>query len=256
MAGHSQFKNIMHRKGAQDKKRAKIFTKIAKEITVAVQMGGADVQSNPRLRSAISDARDVNMPKDNIERAIKRATGSGEIENYEEIRYEGYAPEGVAVIVEALTDNRNRTASDVRSTFSKNGGNLGESGSVNFMFSKNGVITITTQVAESKNISFDDIFTNSINYNAVDVLQEEDAYLVLTEVENLQLTLNGLIKDFNLQENEIAGAISWLPKHFITIDNLDIANNIIKLINALEDLDDVQKVYANFNFTPQIMESL
>lgn len=256
MAGHSQFKNIMHRKGAQDKKRAKIFTKIAKEITVAVQMGGSDAQSNPRLRSAISDARDVNMPKDNIERAVKRATGNDKIENYEEIRYEGYAPEGVAVIVEALTDNRNRTASDVRSTFTKNAGNLGESGSVNFMFSKNGVITISMQVAQAKNIGFDDIFNNSINYNATDVLQEEDAYLVLTEVENLQLTLNGLIKDFNLQENEIAGAISWLPKHFITIDNLDTANNIIKLINALEDLDDVQKVYANFNFTPQIMESL
>ena len=171
MAGHSQFKNIMHRKGAQDKKRAKIFTKIAREITVAAKISD-DIDSNPRLRAAISAGRAQNMPKDNIERAIKKAVG-GEGEDYEEIRYEGYGPNGVAVIVEAMTDNRNRTASTVRSTFTKNGGNLGETGSVGFMFDRKGEITYPASVGDA-----DTVMMAAIEAGAEDVESSDDGHVI------------------------------------------------------------------------------
>jgi YebC/PmpR family DNA-binding regulatory protein len=257
MAGHSQFKNIMHRKGAQDAKRAKIFTKIAREITVAVKLSGSDVNSNPRLRSAILEAREVNMPKDNIDRAIKRALGNEDLSNYEEIRYEGYGNGGVAVIVEALTDNRNRTASEVRSIFTKAGGNLGESGSVSFMFNKCGVIKINKEKFLAKKLTFDVLFEEAINLNASDCIEEENEFLITTEIPDLQNITLEITKKFNLnEEGFVSSAITWLAKHFVAVDSLDTAQSLFKLVNNLEDLDDVQKVYANFDINEDIAKQL
>ena len=195
MAGHSQFKNIMHRKGAQDKKRAKIFTKIAREITVAAKISD-DIDSNPRLRAAISAGRAQNMPKDNIERAIKKATGAGEGDNYEEVRYEVYGTAGVAVIVEALTDNRNRTASEVRAAFTKSGGNLGETGSVGFMFNRLGEIVYPANVAGA-----DEIFEAALEAGAANVESDDDSHIVDTELEDLNTVREALTEKFGDPES-------------------------------------------------------
>ncbi|MDR2007669.1 MAG: YebC/PmpR family DNA-binding transcriptional regulator [Alphaproteobacteria bacterium] len=249
MAGHSQFKNIMFRKGAQDKKRSKLFTKLQKEITVAVKMGSADVASNPRLRGAIAEARANNMPKDNIERAIKKALSAGVGENYEEIRYEGYAVGGVAVIVEALTDNRNRTASEVRSWFTKLGGNLGENGSVNFMFDHLGFITFSKE-----NLSFDKIFEIAIEAGAEDITEDEESFTVLTAIENLHAVANTLAE--KLGKEYTSAYLGWKPKMDIPITDEKQATNVLRLIEELEDLDDVQKVFSNFDIAEEILQNL
>lgn len=249
MAGHSKFKNIMHRKGAQDKKRAKIFTKIIKEITVAVKMGASDVNANPRLRSAILEAKSQNMPKENIERAIKKGESGNEADNYEEIRYEGYAPHGIAIIVEALTDNRNRTASEVRSTFTKHGGSLGENGSVQFLFDKLGFITFAKD-----SVPFNSLFEVAIELGAIDIIENDDELLVLTAVDELHQIATKLTN--SLKVDYVSASLVWQPKVEITITKLEQAQQIIKLINTLEDLDDVQKVFANFDIPEDILEQI
>lgn len=249
MAGHSKFKNIMHRKGAQDKKRAKIFTKLLKEISVSVKMGSPDISSNPRLRSAIAEAKANNMPKDNIDRAIKKAQSSGEGENYEEIRYEGYAQGGVAVIVEALTDNRNRTASEVRSWFTKTGGNLGENGSVNFMFDRFGFITFGAD-----ELNFNDLFEKAIEAGAEDVIDEGDNFLVLTKIDDLHSVANQLSE--KLKKEYTSAYLAWQSKADVEVVDEKQAASILRLISELEDLDDVQKVFYNFDISEELLEKV
>ena len=247
MAGHSKFKNIQHRKGAQDKKRAKVFNKIAKEIEVAAKMGAPDPDMNPRLRLAISNARSANMTKDRIERAIKSASETAGGDNYEEIRYEGYGPGGVAVIVEALTDNRNRTAGEVRTAFSKNGGSLGETGSVGFMFDRLGEIVYTAEVA-----SEDDMFEAAVEAGADNVESSEDGHLIYTEVDNFAAAQQALEAKFGEPQEAY---LVWKPKMFST-PNEEQAETLFKLIDTLEDNDDVQKVFANFDLPDDVIERL
>ncbi|MBV17770.1 YebC/PmpR family DNA-binding transcriptional regulator [Thalassospira sp. GB04J01] len=246
MAGHSQFKNIMHRKGAQDKKRAKIFTKIAREITVAAKISD-DIDSNPRLRAAISAGRAQNMPKDNIERAIKKATGAGEGDNYEEVRYEGYGTAGVAVIVEALTDNRNRTASEVRAAFTKSGGNLGETGSVGFMFNRLGEIVYPASVAGA-----DEIFEAALEAGAANVESDDDSHIVDTELEDLNTVREALTEKFGDPESAKM-VFRAVTEADVTIDQ---AQSIMKLVDVLEDNDDVQNVWTNVAWTDEIVAGL
>jgi len=236
MAGHSQFKNIMHRKGKQDAMRSKMFGKLAREITVAAKLGTPDPAMNPRLRAAVVAARAENMPKDNIERAIKKAIG-GEGENYDEIRYEGYGPGGVAVIVEALTDNRNRAASDIRSYFTKSGGNLGETGSVSFMFDRVGVIEYDAKVASS-----DDMLEAAIEAGADDVVSSEDGHEVFASQDTLREVAKGLEAKFGEPRK---AALIWKPQNTITVDD-ETGEKLFKLLDSLNEHDDVQNVYANF----------
>ena len=247
MAGHSQFKNIMYRKGAQDKKRAKIFAKLIRELTVAVKSGLPDPNSNPRLRSAIAAARAANMPKDNIDRAIKKATGGDDGENYEEVRYEGYGPGGVAIIVEALTDNRNRTASEVRTAFSKHGGNLGETGSVNFMFERVGLVHYPAGVA-----SADDMFEVALESGAQDVKSEADGHDITCEPDDFSTVRDGLEQKFGLAES---ARLDWQPNNSIAIDE-DVAGTLVNLLDTLDDNDDVQRVASNFEVSDEIMARL
>ena len=236
MAGHSQFKNIMHRKGKQDAMRSKMFGKLAREITVAAKLGTPDPAMNPRLRLAITAARAENMPKDNIERAIKKAIGS-EGENYDEMRYEGYGPGGVAVIVEALTDNRNRAASDIRSYFTKSGGNLGETGSVSFMFDRVGVIEYEAKVA-----SDDAMLEAAIDAGADDVASSEDGHEVLASPETYRDVAKALEGKFGEARK---AALIWKPQNTITVDD-ETGEKLFKLLDLLNEHDDVQNVYANF----------
>lgn len=246
MAGHSQFKNIMHRKGRQDAVRAKLFSKLAREITVAAKEGMPDPAMNPRLRLAVQNAKAQSMPKDNIERAIKKATG-GDGENYEEIRYEGYGPGGVAVIVEALTDNRNRTASAVRAIFTKNGGNMGETGSVSFMFDRVGEIVYPLEAGDAEKM-----LEAAIEAGADDVQSDEDGHTVLCAFESLG-EVSRMLED-QLGEANSVKAI-WKPKTLTDVDE-DRAGTLMKLIGVLEDDDDVQNVYANFEVSDEILERL
>lgn len=236
MAGHSQFKNIMHRKGKQDAMRSKMFGKLAREITVAAKLGTPDPAMNPRLRAAVVAARAENMPKDNIERAIKKAIG-GEGENYDEIRYEGYGPGGVAVIVEALTDNRNRAASDIRSYFTKSGGNLGETGSVSFMFDRVGVIEYGAKVA-----STDDMLEAAIEAGADDVVSSEDGHEVFASQDTFREVAKGLESKYGEPRK---AALIWKPQNTITVDD-ETGEKLFKLLDSLNEHDDVQNVYANF----------
>ncbi|EGP10066.1 hypothetical protein CSIRO_0500 [Bradyrhizobiaceae bacterium SG-6C] len=236
MAGHSQFKNIMHRKGKQDAMRSKMFGKLAREITVAAKLGTPDPAMNPRLRLAITAARAENMPKDNIERAIKKAIGS-DGENYDEMRYEGYGPGGVAVIVEALTDNRNRAASDIRSYFTKSGGNLGETGSVSFMFDRVGVIEYDAKVA-----SDDTMLEAAIDAGADDVASSEDGHEVLASPETYREVAKALEGKFGEARK---AALIWKPQNTITVDD-ETGEKLFKLLDLLNEHDDVQNVYANF----------
>ncbi|MDP2193750.1 MAG: YebC/PmpR family DNA-binding transcriptional regulator [Alphaproteobacteria bacterium] len=246
MAGHSQFKNIMHRKGAQDKKRARIFARLSREIMVAAKSGGSDPSSNPRLRTALVAARAANMPKDNIERAIKKATTEADASNFEEMRYEGYGPSGVAVIVEALTDNRNRTASELRTAFSKNGGALGETGSVSFMFDHIGTLKFP------KTISFDTLFEEAVSLGA-DNVEEDEAFLVVTcAFEKFATLRDHLTEKFN---DPLEASISWTPKTLIAVDE-DAARTLLKMIDIIEENDDVQNVFANFDISDDILEKL
>jgi len=246
MAGHSQFKNIMHRKGKQDAVRSKMFAKFAREITVSAKLGLPDPNMNPRLRAAIQAARAENMPKDNIERAIKKAMG-GDAENYEEIRYEGYAPGGVAVIVEALTDNRNRTAPEIRSYFSKSGGAMAETGAVSFMFDRIGVVEFDAKVA-----SEDQMMEAAIEAGADDANSSEDGHEIVTTLENLRDVAIALEEKFG--EPRKTGMI-WRPQNTIMVDD-EAGEKIMKLLDNLNDSDDVQNVYSNVEFSDALMAKL
>ena len=246
MAGHSQFKNIMHKKGRQDKIRAKLFSKLAREITVAAKLGMPDPAFNPRLRLAVLAARAENMPKDNIERAINKASG-GDAENYDEIRYEGYAPGGVAVIVEALTDNRNRTASEVRSYFTKSGGALGETGSVAFMFDHIGEI-----VFDRASASEDAMMEAAIEAGADDAEADEESHTITTALEDLAEVTKALEEKFGEPKSS---KLVWRPQNNVSVDD-ETGEKILKLIGSLEDNDDVQNVYANFEMSEALIEKL
>ncbi|MEP9375802.1 YebC/PmpR family DNA-binding transcriptional regulator [Aquabacter sp. CN5-332] len=246
MAGHSQFKNIMHRKGRQDAMRSKLFSKLAREITVSAKMGLPDPNMNARLRAAILAARAENMPKDNIERAIKKASGA-DGENYDEIRYEGYGPGGVAVIVEALTDNRNRTAGEVRSYFTKSGGNLAETGAVSFMFDRVGVIEFDVKKADA-----DAMMEAAIEAGADDVSSDEDGHEVVCPGDALAEVQRQLEAKFG--EPRKAGLV-WRPQNTIAVDD-ETAEKLIRLIETLEDNDDVQNVTANFELSEAMVAKM
>ncbi len=246
MAGHSKFKNIMHRKGAQDARRAKKFARLTKELQVAVR-GGIDPASNPRLRSALSACRAVNMPKDNIERVIKKAE-SGENSNLEEIRYEGYAPGGVALIVDAVTDNRNRTAAEVRSSFTKFGGNLGETGSVSFMFNNVG------QIVYQKGIKNDDeIFEIAIDVGADDVSSDERNHEIITSVNDFN---NVRDKLEDLLGTPQQAEIIWQPENYVQVNDEKRAISILKLLDTLDNCEDVQGVFGNFDINEDIIKKI
>ncbi|MAC76625.1 MAG: YebC/PmpR family DNA-binding transcriptional regulator [Rhodobacteraceae bacterium] len=246
MAGHSKWANIQHRKGRQDAARSKLFSKLSKEITVAAKMGDPDPEKNPRLRLAVKEAKSNSVPKDVIDRAIKKATG-GDSEDYEEIRYEGYGPNGVAIIVEAMTDNRNRTASNVRSTFSKNGGNLGETGSVGFMFDRKGEITSPASAGDAEAI-----FEAAIEAGAEDVESSEDGHVIWCADTDLAEVAAAL--EESLGESESTKLV-WKPQTTTEMD-LDNMQRLMKLIDALEDDDDVQRVTTNFEASDEVMEAL
>jgi YebC/PmpR family DNA-binding regulatory protein len=247
MSGHSQFKNIMYRKGAQDKKRAKVFTKIIRELTTAARTGLPDPAANPRLRAAVLAARQANMPKDTVERAIRRGGGGEGAEAYEEVRYEGYGPAGVAVIVEALTDNRNRTASEVRAAFAKAGGALGETGSVGFMFDHVGEIAYPEAAA-----SADAMLEAAIEAGAADVESDDDGHVVFAAPEDFNSVRDELEKRFGLAASARLG---WRPKTVSAIDE-ETASGLFKLLETLEDSDDVQNVYANFEVADDVLARL
>ncbi|MEM7546835.1 MAG: YebC/PmpR family DNA-binding transcriptional regulator [Pseudomonadota bacterium] len=246
MAGHSKWANIQHRKGRQDAVRSKLFSKLAKEITVAAKMGDPDPDKNPRLRLAVKEAKGQSVPKDVIERAIKKSQG-GDAENYDEIRYEGYGPGGVAVIVEAMTDNKNRTASNVRSTFSKNGGNLAETGAVSFMFDRKGQITYPADIGDE-----DTVMMAAIEAGAEDVESSDDGHLIYTEATDLA-EVSGALEDA-LGEAESVKLV-WKPQTLTSVDESN-GETLFKLIGALEDDDDVQNVTVNFEMSDEIMEKL
>ncbi|MBT4203400.1 MAG: YebC/PmpR family DNA-binding transcriptional regulator [Rhodobiaceae bacterium] len=246
MSGHSQFSNIMHRKGAQDKKRAKIFSKLAKEITVAAKAGLPDPDMNPRLRSAVQAARSQNMPKDNIERAIKKSQDN-DLANYDEVRYEGFGPGGIGFIVETLTDNRNRTAGEVRSIFTKCGGNLGETGSVSFSFKRVGLIEFPKNSG-----SDDDLIEMTIEAGAEDCISNEDTHEIYCKADELHSISAGLENQLG-EPNSVS--IIWKPETLIPAD-IELMEKIIKMIDALEDSDDIQNVYTNFDATDEVLEQL
>jgi YebC/PmpR family DNA-binding regulatory protein len=246
MAGHSQFKNIMHRKGRQDAVRAKMFSKLSKEITVAAKMGGPDIDSNPRLRLAVQNAKAQSMPKDNIQRAINKSQG-GDADDYEAIRYEGYGPGGVAVIVETLTDNRNRTAGAVRSYFTKFGGNMGETGSVSFMFDKVGEITYKPDAGDA-----DTVMMAAIEAGADDVASDDDGHVIICTFENIGDVSSALEKELGEADSV---NIVWKPQTMTDVDE-DKASTLMKLMGALEDDDDVQNVFSNFEVSDEVMARL
>lgn len=246
MAGHSQFKNIMHRKGRQDAVRSKMFSKLAREITVAAKQGLPDPAMNARLRLAIQNAKAQSMPKDNIERAVKKASGA-DSENYDEVRYEGYGPGGVAVIVEALTDNRNRTASNVRAAFTKSGGALGETGSVGFMFSRVGEIVYALSAGDS-----DTVMEAGIEAGAEDVNSDEEGHVITCAFEDLGEVSKAL--EAALGEAQSIKAV-WKPQTSAPVDE-DRAQSVLRLISTLEDDDDVQNVYANFEVSDEVLAKL
>ena len=247
MAGHSKFKNIMHRKGAQDKKRAKMFSRLGREISVSVKSGGSDPVNNNRLRSAISTAKALNMPKDNIQRAIKKGEGNDPNSNYEEVRYEGYGPSGVAVIVEAMTNNKNRTASEIRSTFGKYGGNLGGTGSVSHSFKRLGVITISKHLAKE-----DDLFEFIVENGSEDLEISESDYIIYCDP-NILHSLNEQIND-RFGETLSAG-LTW--KNNINVEvQKDNAEKLFKLLNTLEENEDVQNVSSYFEVSEEVLATL
>ncbi len=246
MAGHSKWANIQHRKGRQDKIRSKLFSKLAKEITVAAKMGDPDPEKNPRLRLAVKEAKSQSVPKDVIERAIKKSQG-GDAENYDEIRYEGYGPGGVAVIVEAMTDNKNRTASSVRSIFTKNGGNMAETGSVSFMFDRKGQILYPADAGDE-----DSMMDAAIEAGAEDVESTADGHTIYTESTDLAEVSNAL--EAALGEAESTKLI-WKPQTLTEVDENSGAT-LFKLIGNLEDDDDVQNVTANFDMSDEVMAKL
>ena len=246
MAGHSKFKNIMHRKGAQDKKRSAMFSKLSREITVAAKMGAPDPDMNPRLRVAVLAAKAQSMPKDNIQRAIDKATG-GDAENYEELRYEGFGPGGVSLIVEALTDNRNRTVTNVRTIFSKNGGNLGAPGSVSHAFDRLGLISYPASAG-----SDDAVLEAAIDAGADDVESDDEGHEIWTSIDNL----HGVAKSLEAALGEPESVkLAWRPQNSVELGEDDAAQ-LIKLVDALEDDDDVQTVWGNYEMSDEVMEKV
>lgn len=246
MAGHSKFKNIMHRKGAQDKKRSGMFSKLSREITVAAKMGLPDPDMNPRLRAAINAAKAQSMPKDNIQRAVEKAS-KGDTENYEEIRYEGFGPGGVSLIIEALSDNRNRTATNVRTAVSKNGGNLGTAGSVSHGFDRVGLITYPASAGDA-----DTVFEAALEAGAEDVTSSEEGHEIWTE----QGSLHEVVKALEPVLGEAEGAkLAWRPQTMVEVTEADAAT-LFKLIDALDDDDDVQTVWGNYEVSDAVMEKL
>ena len=247
MAGHSKFKNIMHRKGRQDAKRAKVFSKLIRELTVAAKSGQPDPDMNPRLRTAISAAKAANMPGDTMNRAIKKGSGGGDDTNYEEIRYEGYGPGGVAIIVEALTDNRNRTASEVRAAFTKFGGALGETGSVSFLFDRVGLIIYSIGAANP-----DDVFEASLEAGADDVESNDSGHEVTCDPDDFSSVRDALEAKFGIAED---ARLDWKPQNSIAVDE-NAAETLLKFLGVLEDNDDVQRVAANFDVDDDVLERL
>ncbi len=248
MSGHSKWSTIRHKKGAADAKRGKIFTKLIKEIMIAARMGGGDINGNPRLRAAVLAAKAENMPKDNIDRAIKKGTGDLDAANYEEINYEGYGPGGVAVLVEVMTDNRNRAASDIRHIFSRNGGSLGEAGCVAWMFSKKGTI-----IFNKDKVSEDTLMEVGLEAGAEDVLDQEDQFEVTTALEDFA-AVKSAFEEKGL-EYELA-EISMVPQTTVRIEEEKVAQQLLRLMDALEDSDDVQHAYANFDIPDDILNAL
>lgn len=253
MAGHSKWANIQHRKGAQDKKRAALFSRLSKEITIASKMGGPDPDGNPRLRVSIQNAKGQSMPKDNIQRAIEKGVG-GSGEDYEEIRYEGFGPGGVGIIVEASTDNRNRAAGEIRTSFSKNGGNLGETGSVSFGFDQVGEVIFPLTVGNA-----DDVMMAAIEAGAEDVQSDEEGHTIYTAREDLQTVADALAEAFGSNDDEEKEAKStkliWKSQNTVPIEG-DSAETLMKLLDILDDLDDVQNVYDNSELSDEEMERL
>ena len=239
MAGHSKWSNIQHRKGRQDKLRAKLFTKLVREIITSAKIGGIDPNNNPRLRTAISVAKSQNLPKERIERGLALASDPSDVSNYSEIRYEGFMPNGVAVIVEALTENKNRTAAEVRSAFSKYGGNLGETGSVSFMFDRLGVIYYPASI-----ISADDALEVAIDAGANDVESNDDEHIIYTDVESFVNALEYLTKKYG---DPAQSAIEWKPQNVIIIEDQEQIDKLQKLVDLLEDNEDVQNVFVNYS---------
>ena len=246
MAGHSQFKNIMHRKGRQDAAKSKLFGKLAREITVSAKLGLPDPAMNPRLRAAVIAARAENMPKDNIERAIKKALG-GDGANYEEIRYEGYGPGGVALIVEVLTDNRNRTAGEVRATFTKSGGNLAETGAVAFMFDHVGVIEYDASVAGAE-----PMFEAALEAGADDVVSGDSAHEIYAAQDHFGSAVKALEAKFGEPKK---ASLVWRPQNTVAVDD-EQGEKLLKLIDNLNDQDDVQNVYANFEISDALLQKV
>ncbi len=248
MSGHSKWATIRHKKGAADAKRGKVFTRLIKEVMVAARMGGGNPDGNPRLRAAVLAAKAENMPKENIDRAIKKGTGELEGVNYEEIMYEGYGTAGVAILVDIMTDNRNRAASEIRHIFSRNGGNLGEAGCVAWMFNKKGSI-----VFDKKAIPEEELIELALEAGAEDVKDEENQFEVVTSLEDF-VNVKAAFDDRGLKY-ELA-EITMLPQTTVAIEDTKTAQQILRLMDALEDSDDVQNVYANFDIPDQILESL
>ncbi|MBC2776104.1 YebC/PmpR family DNA-binding transcriptional regulator [Parasphingopyxis marina] len=246
MAGHSKFKNIMHRKGAQDKKRAALFSKLSREITVAAKMGTPDPDMNPRLRLAVNTARGQSMPKDNIQRAIDKAS-MGDADNYEEIRFEGFGPGGVSLIVETLTDNRNRTVTDVRTIFSKNGGNMGESGSVAHGFERLGLITYPASAGNSEKM-----LEAALEAGAEDIQSDSESHEIWTAADDLHAVVGELEKSVGEPEG---AKLAWRPSVEVEVNEKDAAT-LMNLIDALDDNDDVQTVWGNYDVSDEIMEKL
>ena len=248
MSGHSKWSTIKRKKGANDAKRGKIFSKLIKEISVAARQGGGDPDGNPRLRSAIAAAKTENMPKDNIARAVAKGSGGGEGDTYEEILYEGYGPGGVAVLVECMTDNRNRTVADVRHFFAKSNGNLGENGCVAWMFDKKGQILVDKEL-----ISEEDLMDKALEVGAEDVIEDENEFQVLTGVDDFNDVRDGLEEQ---GVEFLEASISMIPQNTIEVADEKLAASLLKLLENLEDHDDVQKVHANFDIDQALMEKL
>ena len=248
MSGHSKWSTIKRKKGANDAKRGKIFSKLIKEITVSARQGGGDPDGNPRLRSAIAAAKAENMPKDNIERAIAKGSGGGDGDAYEEILYEGYGPGGVAVLVECMTDNRNRTVADVRHYFAKSNGNLGENGCVAWMFDKKGQILV-----DKEKITEEDLMDKALEAGADDVIEDENEFQVLTSVDEFNDVRDGLEEQ---GVEFLEASISMIPQNTIEVEDEKVAGSLLKLLENLEDHDDVQKVHANFDIDQDLMEKL
>ena len=247
MSGHSKWSTIKRKKGANDAKRGKMFTKLIKEITIAARTGGGDPAGNPRLRSAIAAAKAENMPKDNIDRAIKKGTGDLDGAAYEEILYEGYGPGGVAILVEAMTDNKNRTVADIRHFFTKSGGNLGEGGCVAWMFDKKGSITV-----DKAGMGEDEIMELALEAGAEDVVEDEGGFQILTAPEDF----NGVLEQLEGKLTFIDVGLVMIPKNTIAVTEEKTAQSLLRLLENLEDHDDVQKVSANFDIADELMDRL